>query len=76
MLKTMQSLRRLSCRVGVAVMMAVAILAPAIAFAQEGPPSPSLRRYPPAWVGFFVMFVLLAVIVTISLMPSKRGHQD
>jgi hypothetical protein len=28
------------------------------------------------WLGMFVMFVLAAVVVVVSLMPSKRGHQD
>ena len=30
----------------------------------------------PIWLGFLVMFVLLAIVVAVSLMPSKRSHQD
>lgn len=45
--------------------------------AQTGvPPDPSLRKGPAAWMGFGMMFVLFGVVVAISLMPSKRGHQD
>ena len=36
----------------------------------------TLRRGVPAWLGYFVMFVLAVVVISISLMPSKRGHQD
>jgi hypothetical protein len=28
------------------------------------------------WLGFVVMFLLTALVVGVSLMPSKRGHQD
>jgi hypothetical protein len=49
---------------------------PAIAFAQQAPPSPSLRRTPPVWLGLLVMFALLVAIMTVSLLPSKRSHLD
>jgi len=45
--------------------------------AQTGvPPDPSLRKGPAAWMGFGMMFILFGAVVAISLMPSKRGHQD
>jgi len=54
-----------------------AVVAPVTALAQDNaPPQPNLTRYAPTWVGFFFMVVLLAVVVGVSLLPSKRGHQD
>jgi hypothetical protein len=66
---------RLLSRVARVVVFAAALGAPAVAFAQAAP-SPSLRRSPPVWLGLLIMFVLLAVVLGISLLPSKRGHQD
>jgi len=40
------------------------------------PPEPSLRKPPAAWIGFMLMFLFFGVVVVISLMSSKRGHQD
>jgi hypothetical protein len=65
------SVARLTC----IVFALVALTAPAWTLA-AAPPQPSLRRYPPAWIGFLVIGVLLAVVVLVSLRPSKRGHQD
>jgi len=48
---------------------------PAIALAQTAP-QPTARKVPPVWLGYLVIFVLLAVILAVSMMPSKRGHQD
>ena len=44
--------------------------------ASNVPPEPSLRKSPAAWVGFILMFLFFGVVITISLMTSKRGHQD
>lgn len=52
------------------------VLMPTVAHAQEAAPDPDLRGTPSPLIGFFVMFVMLAIVVSISLMPSKRGHQD
>jgi hypothetical protein len=56
----------------------LAILSPAVAFAQRTstPDQPSLRNAPKAWMGYLIIVVLLAIVMAISLMPSKRGHQD
>ena len=57
--------------------MALATLAPAVALAQStAPPQPALRRAPAVWVGYFVIAVLIILVLVVSLMPSKRGHQD
>ena len=48
------------------------LLMQAVAWAQESPaaPQPNLQKSPP------VIFLLLVAVVTVSLMPSRRGHQD
>jgi len=49
----------------------------ATSFGQDdGPPAPALRRTHPAWLGSAVIFVLLVMVMLVSLMPSKRSHQD
>ena len=60
-----------------ATLAAAAVLAPVTALAQNsGPPQPTLTRSPPPWVGFLFMVILLTVVLGVSLLPSKRGHQD
>jgi len=51
---------------------------PGIAWAQivAPPKPPKLAKAPPVWLGLLVMFALLVLVVGVSLMPSKRGHQD
>ncbi len=56
---------------------AAAVLAPVTALAQDAaPPQPTLRGVAPPWVGFLFMVVLLTVVLGVSLLPTKRGHQD
>ena len=56
---------------------AVAAQAPSAANAVLPPPTPgSNKDAPAAWVGMLLMFVIVAIIITISMMPSRRGHQD
>ena len=72
----------LSTRVsGLALTLLVAVtplLLPVLAMAQDdgAPPEPTLRRTAPLWLGYLVMFLLVAVVVVVSLIPSKRSHQD
>ncbi len=59
-----------------ALLAAAAVLAPVAALA-DAPPQPSPTQSSAApWVGFMFMGVLLALVLGVSLMPSKRGHQD
>lgn len=44
--------------------------------APVAPPTASHPRTYAVWVGYAIMFVLFAAVVLLSLMPSKRGHQD
>jgi drug/metabolite transporter (DMT)-like permease len=64
--------------VATGMMMAVFVaLWPAIAWAQaKAPEPPVLRKSPPVWLGFLVMALLLVMVLAVSLMPSKRTHQD
>ena len=53
-----------------------AVLTPVTTLANVPPqPSPTQSSAPP-WVGFLFMGLLLAVVLGVSLMPTKRGHQD
>lgn len=68
--------RRVALRLTCAAL-ALPYVAPVLAFAQDNaPPQPSLKRYPQPWIGFLVMFLLAAVVIAVSIFPSKRGHQD
>ncbi len=40
------------------------------------PPEPSLRKTAAAWMGFMLMLVFFGIVIGISLISSKRGHQD
>jgi len=58
------------------ILMAV-VLALWPAMVQAGaPPAPILKKSPPVWLGFLVMALLLIIVMFVSLMPSKRSHQD
>ena len=76
-------MNRLCCvatRLSAAAMLLFATFAPVIAWAQEqtknAPPQPRLLKSSPPWLGMAVMFVLLALVIAVSIMPSKRSHQD
>jgi hypothetical protein len=51
---------------------------PADLWAQSGAaPAPSHGgRLPSNWLGYLLMGVLLVVVIGVSLLPSKRSHQD
>ena len=69
-------LERLSRRLMLTTFMVVLAMAPVIVWAETAAPSPNLKKAPPAWVGLGIMFILAALVVSISLLPAKRGHQD
>lgn len=64
--------RGLSLRVMVA---ALPVIWPAMVMAQSAP-QPNARKVPPVWLGYLVIFGLLVVVMAVSMMPSKRSHQD
>lgn len=54
----------------------VVLAAPAVGSPIEGPPTPNIRGGANLLLGYAIMFVLVALVVVVSLYPSKRGHQD
>ena len=59
-----------------AAMLLIAEIAVAMP-AALAPPQPANNKNTPAvWVGILVMIIIVGVILTISLMPSRRSHQD
>jgi hypothetical protein len=59
----------------------ISLLAPlavtALAAAQEdAPPTPQFAPSTNPVIGYLIGAVLFGIIVAISLMPSKRSHQD
>jgi len=42
----------------------------------QGAPAPTVTRTPWTWFGYLIIVVLLAMVMAVSLMPSKRSHQD
>ncbi len=52
------------------------MLLSATAAAQSmAPPQPVLKG-PAPWVGYVIMVLLVTLVLGVSLLPSKRGHQD
>ena len=73
----MSGLHHLLSRALPVTLAAAAVLAPVTALAQDAaPPQPNLTRSAPPWVGFFFMVILLTVVLGVSLLPTKRSHQD
>jgi len=59
-----------------AVWAMVSLIAPAVALAQDAPRTPSLKRAPAPLLGYAIVFALVLLVLIISLLPSKRSHQD
>ena len=77
MLNSMRrTLTRLTSGFWMVYLAGLAALTPAIAWAQTAAPAPALKRAPPVWVCYRLMAVLLGIVLAISLLPSKRSHQD
>lgn len=45
-------------------------------WAQAAAPQPQLQRSTTPLIGFGLIFLMLVIVVSISLIPSKRSHQD
>jgi hypothetical protein len=52
------------------------VLLTSLALAQAAAPAPTATKASPAWLGYLIVFVLLAAVVSVSLMPSRRSHQE
>jgi hypothetical protein len=68
-----------SRRITTLTLHALAVLAATLpvshALAQAAP-TPSVTRTPETWIGYAIVFGLFVIVVAVSLMPSKRSHQD
>ncbi len=53
-----------------------AVVAPVVALGQDSAPPQPMIKGTPVWIGFLFMIILLTIVLGVSLMPSKRGHQD
>lgn len=51
------------------------LLLTSLVMAQAAAPTPTATKASPAWLGYLIVFILLAAVVSVSLMPSRRGHQ-
>ncbi len=72
----MQMLRLLGTHVLLTAFTLLLFAEPALAQDTGAPPVPALSRSPHAAIGYGVMVLLLVLVITVSIMPSKRGHQD
>jgi FtsH-binding integral membrane protein len=70
----MMRLRRLPGLPAAAALWVIGAVAPA-AHASP-PPQPGLSHVAAPWLGYVFMVVLLALVLGVSLMPARRGHQD
>lgn len=71
------TLMRFVGKLAPAICAAMTIFLPAVCWAQTvDVPDPTLRRTSAVWLGYAVMFALAAVVIAVSLMPSKRSHQS
>jgi hypothetical protein len=59
-----------------AVLVTLAVTAIASAQEQLAPPQPAFEPKTSPVIGYLVIAVLFGIIVALSLMPSKRSHQD
>jgi hypothetical protein len=52
------------------------LLAPATALAQNAPRDPQIGQRSPIWLGYLVAAVFGAILILLTLLPSKRQHED
>ncbi len=76
----MRPVRAARGALGALAALAVFSAAGAAARAQSGanalPPAPRSTDRPPVVLHYAVAFLLAGGVVVLSIMPSKRGHQD
>ncbi len=58
------------------LMLLASPIASQITLAAATPPEPSLRKPPSTWVGYVLMFIFFGIVISVSIMSAKRGHQD
>jgi heme A synthase len=52
------------------------LLAPATALAQNAPRDPQIGQRSPVWLGYLVAAVFGGILIVLTLLPSKRQHDD
>jgi hypothetical protein len=72
----MRNLRKIAGRVSAATARVAAFFWPALAAAQTAPDQPTLKSAAPIWLGLLIIAGLLIIVMVVTIMPSKRGHQD
>ena len=78
---SLQSLSSSSCAhtLRAVLLGCVLVLSTPSAHAQDesnAPRQPTVRNLSRAWVGYGAITMIVVLVVMISLMPSKRGHQE
>ena len=73
--RILMGMRTIHANVSRFILALTVLLTPTVAWAQSAP-TPSVRNSPEPWIGLLAIFFLLAIVVAVSLLPSKRGHQD
>jgi hypothetical protein len=58
------------------VLLCSPVLTSIVNAATISPPEPSIRKTPAAWMGLMLMLVFFGIVIGVSLISSKRGHQD
>jgi FtsH-binding integral membrane protein len=71
----MRTFHAIVSRLGLTILTLAVLLTPGMVWAQSAP-TPQIRNSPKPWIGLMCIFLLLALMLAVSLMPSKRGHQD
>lgn len=59
-----------------AAVLTAPLIITAATLAQNVPPDPRVTRTYPVWIGYAIGALLIVIILLLSLMPSKRAHQD
>ena len=75
MLTSMGNLRKISGRLSAVTAGLATLFWPVLAAAQDAPDRPALKSSAPVWLGLLIVAGLLIVVMIVSIMPSKRGHQ-
>ncbi|MDG2021666.1 MAG: hypothetical protein P8J59_06925 [Phycisphaerales bacterium] len=59
-----------------AITLALPFSSTAIALAQNAPRDPSIGTRSPMWLGYLAAAFFAAILLVLTLFPSKRQHED
>ena len=60
----------------IVIILALPFTSTAIALAQNAPRDPSIGIRSPIWMGYLAAAFFAAVLLVLTLFPSKRQHED